>query len=146
MSASCDLVSSETLVSKSLRCCSLRSRKARCLCGCEHGILGYSNMAYAALFCAFLLFCCGVKLSFSSLLLLRSLWSPVPLPSCRNSMPSLPKPPSTLPITFMGAAVESMSAEVGTKGGEKRKLSNEFCEKNEVSMASCRWHKATCQQ
>ena len=53
-----------------------------------------------------------------------------------NSMPSLPIPPSTLPITGKDGAVELMSAVVDTSGGENRKLSKEFCEKNEVSMPS----------
>jgi hypothetical protein len=53
-----------------------------------------------------------------------------------KSMPSLPNPLSTLPITGIDAAVEFMSPVVDTSGGEKRKLSYEFCAKNEVSMAS----------
>ena len=39
-------------------------------------------------------------------------------------------------MTGSEGVVELMSAVVGTSGGENRKLSNVFCEKNEVSMVS----------
>lgn len=58
------------LASRSFTCLSLRSRNARCLPASQLTNRQRGMCTYAARFCAFLRLCCGVRKSFSSLLLL----------------------------------------------------------------------------